>query len=85
MVHQGYIEPQNATAQYNPDGQVTIWCSTQGAFMVRGQVSDILQIPISKIRVIPLEIGGGFGGKNSVYLEPLAAVYPARAGTVRYA
>lgn len=80
MVHQGYIEPQNATAQYNPDGQLTIWCSTQGAFMVRGQVSEILQIPLSKIRVIPMEIGGGFGGKISVYLEPLAAVLSRKSG-----
>ena len=63
-VHQGYIEPQNGTALWNTDGQVTIWCSTQGAFGVRDQVSEILQIPVSQIRVIPMEIGGGFGGKN---------------------
>lgn len=80
MVHQGYIEPQNATAQYNTDGQLTIWCSTQGSFGVRDQVSEILQIPVSKIRVIPLEIGGGFGGKNDVYLEPLAALLSKKSG-----
>jgi xanthine dehydrogenase molybdenum-binding subunit len=79
-VHQGYIEPHNATAQYNPDGQLTIWCSTQGAFGVRGQVSELLHIPLSKIRVIPMEIGGGFGGKNEVYLEPLAALLSKKCG-----
>lgn len=79
-VHQGYIEPQNATALYNPDDQVTIWCSTQGAFGVRDQVSEILQIPLSRIRVIPMEIGGGFGGKNSVYLEPIAALLSKKSG-----
>ncbi len=73
MVHQGYIEPQNGTALYNLDGQITIWCSTQGAFGVRDQTAEILQVPVSKIRVIPMEIGGGFGGKNPVYLEPVAA------------
>ncbi|MBM3749401.1 MAG: hypothetical protein FJW34_26875, partial [Acidobacteria bacterium] len=73
-VHQGYIEPQSATALYNPDGQLTLWCTTQGAFGVRDQVSDILHIPVSRIRVIPMEIGGGFGGKNNVYLEPVAAL-----------
>ncbi len=73
-VHQGYIEPQNATAQANEDGQITIWCSTQGAFGVRDQVAEILQVPVSHVRVIPMEIGGGFGGKNNVYLEPLAAL-----------
>lgn len=80
MVHQGYIEPQNGTAQYNPDGQVTIWCSTQGSFGVREQVSEILEIPISNIRVIPMEIGGGFGGKNGVYLEPLAVLLSKKSG-----
>jgi len=80
MVHQGYIEPQNATALYDPDGQLTIWCSTQGSFGVRDQMAEILQIPVSKIRVIPMEIGGGFGGKNPVYLEPLAAVLSQKSG-----
>ena len=64
-VHQGYIEPHNATALHNPDGQLTIWCSTQGAFGVRQQVSAILLIPLSKIKVVPMEIGGGFGGQDS--------------------
>ena len=80
MVHQGYIEPQNGTAQYNPDGQVTVWCSTQGSFGVREQVSEILEIPVSNIRVIPMEIGGGFGGKNGVYLEPLAVLLSKKSG-----
>jgi CO/xanthine dehydrogenase Mo-binding subunit len=80
MVHQGYIEPQNATAQYNPDGQITIWCSTQGAFGVREQVAEILEIPLSNIRVIPMEIGGGFGGKVGVYLEPIAILLSRKSG-----
>lgn len=80
MVHQGYIEPQNGTAQYNPDGQVTVWCSTQGAFGVREQVAEILEIPISNIRVIPMEIGGGFGGKIGIYLEPLAVLLSRKSG-----
>lgn len=79
-VHQGYIEPHNATALYNPDGQLTIWCSTQGAFAVRQQVAEILQIPVSKIKVVPMEIGGGFGGKISVYLEPVAALLSKKSG-----
>jgi xanthine dehydrogenase molybdenum-binding subunit len=79
-VHQGYIEPQTATALFNPDGQLTIWCSTQGAFGVRNQVSEILQIPVSRIKVIPMEIGGGFGGKLDVYLEPVAALLSKKSG-----
>ena len=72
MVHQGYIEPHNAVAQYNPDGNATIWVSTQGTFSVRELCSQILKIAPSNIKVVPAEIGGGFGGKTTVYLEPLA-------------
>ena len=80
MVHQGYIEPQNGTAQYNPDGQVTVWCSTQDQFGIRDQISDILEISVSNIRIIPMEIGGGFGGKNDVYLQPLAILLSKKSG-----
>ena len=73
-VHQGYIEPHNATALYKSDGHLTIWCSTQGAFEVRDQLEKILQMPVSDIKVVPMEIGGGFGGKIPVYLEPVAAL-----------
>jgi CO/xanthine dehydrogenase Mo-binding subunit len=79
-VHQGYIEPHNATAVWHADGSVTIWCSTQGAFTVRAQVSELLGLPISRVKVIPLEIGGGFGGKIRVYLEPVAAVLARKCG-----
>ena len=79
-VHQGYIEPHNATAVYNSDGNVTIWCSTQGAFTVRAQVAELLDMPISRVKVIPMEIGGGFGGKIRVYLEPVAVLLSRKAG-----
>ncbi|HZP57058.1 MAG TPA: xanthine dehydrogenase family protein molybdopterin-binding subunit [Dehalococcoidia bacterium] len=80
MVHQGYIEPHAATATWSSDGQITIWTCTQGAFTVRDQCVAILDVPPSKIRVIPTEIGGGFGGKTVVYLEPVAALLAKRAG-----
>jgi len=80
MVHQGYIEPQSATAMWNPDGQLTIWTCTQGSFPARQSVSQILGHPVSKIKVIPTEIGGGFGGKISVYLEPVAALLSKKSG-----
>lgn len=79
-VHQGYIEPQNATVHWNADGVITVWCSNQGAFGVRDQVAKILAVPVSKIKVIPLEIGGGFGGKIKAYLEPIAAVLSKKTG-----
>jgi len=79
-VHQGYLEPHSATAIWDVDGQLTLWCSTQGSFGVRDQLAEILGIQPAMIRVVPLEIGGGFGGKNTVYLEPLAALLSRKAG-----
>ncbi len=79
-VHQGYIEPHNATALWNADGHVTVWTSTQGAFAARDQLGGLLNLPISQIKVVPMEIGGGFGGKIAVYLEPLAAVLSKKSG-----
>ncbi len=79
-VHQGYIEPQHATAVYEVNGQVKIWCSTQGAFSVRGDVASVLKLPMASIRVFPQEVGGAFGGKNTIYLEPLAVLLSKKAG-----
>lgn len=73
-VHQGYIEPHTATALWDPEGSITIWSSSQGHFMVRDMTATILGIGVSKVRAIPMEIGGGFGGKTIVYLEPVAAL-----------
>lgn len=80
MVHQGYIEPHAATALWNADGHVTVWCSTQGAFSARNQVAQILRISEAKLKVVPTEIGGGFGGKIPVYLEPVVALLSKKAG-----
>ena len=79
-VHQGYIEPHNATALWNQDGRVLIWCSTQGAFTVRDATACVLDLPVSQVRVTPTEIGGGFGGKIPVYLEPVAALLSRKSG-----
>ena len=73
-VHQGYIEPHNVTALWNADGRLTVWCSTQGAFTVRAALSACLDKPVSEIKVVPMEIGGGFGGKIPIYIEPVAAL-----------
>ncbi len=79
-VHQGYIEPHNSTAWWAPDGNLTIWKSTQGPFVVRAQVAAILGIPASTIKVVPMEIGGGFGGKITTYLDPVAALLSKKTG-----
>ena len=73
-VHQGYIEPQSASASWSHDGRVTVWNSSQNPFGIRDNTALILGIPSSKVKLVPMEIGGGFGGKLATYLEPVAAV-----------
>ena len=79
-VHQGYIEPHSATAMWGEDGKLTVWCSSQGHFQIRDLTSLVLGIPVSQIKVVPMEIGGGFGGKTVIYLEPVAAALSKKAG-----
>tara|TARA_B100000676_G_scaffold94230_1_gene93976 strand:- start:4304 stop:6583 length:2280 start_codon:yes stop_codon:yes gene_type:complete len=79
-VHQGYIEPHNGTALWSPDGRLHVWCSTQGSFVVRDSLADLLDMPVSMIRVTPTEIGGGFGGKIPIYVEPVAALLSKKTG-----
>ncbi len=79
-VHQGYIEPHACLISVTADGKTTIWSSSQGQFMVRAMTSMLTGIPQSDIRAIPAEIGGGFGGKTIVYLEPLATLLAKKSG-----
>jgi CO/xanthine dehydrogenase Mo-binding subunit len=79
-VHQAYIEPHACVVSVAADGQCTIWSSSQGQFMVRAYCAKLLGIDISNIRAIPAEIGGGFGGKTLVYLEPVALALAKKTG-----
>ena len=79
MVHQGYIEPHACVARWGQDGRAVVWTTTQGPFVVRDGSAAILGIDAAAIKVIPTEIGGGFGGKITVYLEPLALVLSRKA------
>ena len=79
-VHQGYIEPHACLVSVAADGKTTIWSSSQGQFMVRAMTAYLAGMPQSDIRAIPAEIGGGFGGKTIVYLEPLATILSKKSG-----
>mgnify|MGYP001173602803 CR=1 FL=1 len=79
-VHQGYLEPQSCVVSYKPDSQSTIWSSSQGQFMVRGLTATITGMATGDIKAIPAEIGGGFGGKTIIYLEPVAMVLSKKCG-----
>ena len=79
-VHQGYIEPHASTALWSADGVLTVWSTTQGAFAVRDHLAKLLDYPMSKIRVIPTEVGGAFGGKNTSYVDTVTALLSRKAG-----
>jgi CO/xanthine dehydrogenase Mo-binding subunit len=79
-VHQGYIEPHATIARIDADGQAEVWASSQGHFVVRNLTAKLLNLPLGNVRVTPAEIGGGFGGKTVVYLEPVAVLLAKKTG-----
>ena len=79
MVHQGYIEPHASTAVWNENGDLTIYATTQGSFAVRDHVVELLKLSMSKVRVIPTEVGGAFGGKNSSFVDTVTALLARKA------
>ena len=80
-VHQGYIEPHTATAWWAAEeDKITLWCSSQGHFQIGENTAKVLGISSSQVKVIPMEIGGGFGGKTTIYVEPVAAILSRKTG-----
>jgi CO/xanthine dehydrogenase Mo-binding subunit len=79
-VHQGYIEPHACIASVSNDGRAELWVSTQGHWVVRSYCARLLGWDNSMIKVTAAEIGGGFGGKTVVYLEPVALALSKKAG-----
>jgi CO/xanthine dehydrogenase Mo-binding subunit len=78
--HQGYIEPHACLASVGPDGRGDLWVCTQGHFMVRNTCAGLLGMDASQLRVTASEIGGGFGGKTTVFIEPVALALSRKAG-----
>ena len=81
--HQGYIEPHACLGNLGPDGRGELWCCTQGHFVARNICADLLGIDAAQLRVVASEIGGGFGGKTTVFIEPICADAVARNARVR--
>jgi CO/xanthine dehydrogenase Mo-binding subunit len=74
VVHQGYLEPHSTVVDYDAaSGEMTVYTATQGQFHVRDEIARILQLPETKVRVVSLELGGGFGAKTFLY-QGLCAV-----------
>ena len=79
-IHQGYIEPHACMANVSESGRVEVWSSSQGHFAIRNLTAKLTGINIGHVKVNPAEIGGGFGGKTIVYLEPLAVTLSRKSG-----
>ncbi len=79
-VHQGYIEPQACLASVSTDGAAELWCCTQGHFSIRNGCAQVLKMDMAKLRVTASEIGGGFGGKTRIFVEPLALALSRKSG-----
>ena len=81
LVHQGYLEPQVATALWGADDTLTVWCSTQGGFSAQAQTAEVLEESrFPGVKVVPMEVGGAFGGKIGIYLKPVAALLSPQVG-----
>ena len=78
--HQGYIEPHACLASMNSDGKADLWCCTQGHYNVRSVCASLLGMEASQLRVTASEIGGGFGGKTAVFIEPVALALSRKSG-----
>lgn len=79
QTHQGYIEPHACLASVGPDGQGELWVTTQGHFVFRNTCAALLGMEIAKLKVTSSEIGGGFGGKTHVWIEPVALALSRKA------
>ncbi len=74
VVHQAPLEPRAVLAEVDPYGRLQVWCSTARSFNIRSGLAEVLHLPMSNIRVTGLRIGGGFGGKGEISIEPIAAM-----------
>jgi CO/xanthine dehydrogenase Mo-binding subunit len=80
MVEHAHIEPHAAFAEVNSSGELLIMPSVQVPFLIAADVGKILKIPAHKIRVVTPAVGGGFGGKNEVTVEPYVALLALKTG-----
>jgi len=80
IAHQSYLEPHACVAEMDSSGKLTVWTTTQGQFGARSGLANILRMPLSNVRVVGTQVGGGFGGKNALLLEPIASMLAMATG-----
>ncbi|MDF1749968.1 MAG: xanthine dehydrogenase family protein molybdopterin-binding subunit [Alphaproteobacteria bacterium] len=78
--YHAYMEPCSALAEPDLAGRITVRSTAQSIFYIQGRISDELDIPMSNIRCVAPKIGGGFGGKNGVSVQPIAVALARASG-----
>ncbi|MDE2613764.1 MAG: molybdopterin-dependent oxidoreductase [Burkholderiales bacterium] len=73
-----YMEPNVCMCQFDASGALTVWISTQTAFMVRGIMAEVLGLPLHKVRVLCEHMGGGFGAKQDLFQSEFLCALLAR-------
>lgn len=79
LAQQASLEPHVAAARWEGD-RLTLWSGTQAPYMVRTVLSDLFRLPPENVRVIVPPLGGGYGGKGHIRIEPMVAALARKAG-----
>jgi carbon-monoxide dehydrogenase large subunit len=79
-INQGFLEPMACMVSHEANGRLTVWASTQGPYQLRAQLASVLDIPLSRIKVIAMELGGGFGAKLRLVMEAFPALLAKKTG-----
>ena len=79
-INQGFLEPMACVADVEPSGRLVIYASTQGPYQIRAGLAAVLEMPVSRIRIVPMELGGGFGAKLRLAFEAFPALLAMRTG-----
>ncbi len=80
MVEHCHLEPHAALAEMDPGGVMTLHSSVQRPFLIASDLGKILGMPLNRLRVVATGVGGGFGGKNEISLEPYACLLALKTG-----
>jgi len=80
MVEHAQIEPHAAIAEISPEGELLVTTSNQRPFESAFDIGKVLKVPMHKLRVICPAVGGGFGGKSEITVEPFVALLAVKTG-----
>lgn len=79
-INQGFLEPMACVVDLEANGRLTVYASTQGSYQIRTQLASVLDMPIARIKVIAMEMGGGFGAKLRLAFEAFPALLAIKTG-----